>query len=228
MKTATRFTATLVTLVLVLLFTVTTSSAATSILEPGDLAIINADTFLNLRDKPQGEIIGKIPHGDIITIKSKVDRNNYYKVYISRTGETGYAYGEYLEFLYDGSAVQQPIVPSIPEQAPSQPEYPTYDDESEESIPEGTILVVKVDTKLNMRKKPSRKGDRIQYLYNGEMLEVVSPRVKNNYVLVRDFNDGKVGYVSLDYVVVYGDDTLNKNVCAPGNCCQNCVCPYCQ
>ena len=60
MKTATRFTATLVTLVLVLLFTVTTSSAATSILEPGDLAIINADTFLNLRDKPQGEIIGKI------------------------------------------------------------------------------------------------------------------------------------------------------------------------
>ena len=221
---------TLIGIVVLVIFVLTQTAmvASAAVMPKGSVAVVTADTKLNLRKEPQGEIIGKIARGKTVTILSEIDRNGYYQIRVDETGLECYAYGEYLEILYDGSAVQQPTMPSIPEQAPSQPEYPTYDDESEESIPEGTILVVKVDTKLNMRKKPSRKGDRIQYLYNGEMLEVVSPRVKNNYVLVRDFNDGKVGYVSLDYVVVYGDDTLNKNVCAPGNCCQNCVCPYCQ
>lgn len=215
-----------IVVLIILVLSQTAMVASAAVMPKGSIAVVTADTKLNLRKEPQGEIIGKIARGKTVTILSEIDRNGYYRIRVDETGLECYAYGEYLEFLYSGTANQQPTVPSVPEQAPSHTEEPTY--EPEETIPEGTILTVVVDTKLNMRKKPSRKGDRIQYLYNGEMLEVVSPQVKNNYVLVRDFNDGKVGYVSLDYVVIYGDDTLNKNVCAPGNCCQNCICQYCQ
>ena len=219
----------LIGIVVLIIFVLTQTAmvASAAVMPKGSVAVVTADTKLNLRKEPQGEIIGKIARGKTVTILSEIDRNGYYRIRVDETGLECYAYGQYLEFLHSGSANQQPV-PSIPEQAPSHTEEPTYENESEESIPEGTILVVKVDTKLNMRKKPNRKGDRIQYLYNGEKLEVVSSQVKNNYVLVRDFNDGKLGYVSLDYVVFEGDEAQNKNVCSPETCCQNCICQYCQ
>lgn len=213
----------LVLVIFVLSQTAMVASAA--VMPAGSVAVVTADTKLNLREKPQGKVIGKIARGETVTILSEIDRNGYYRIRVNETGLECYAYGEYLEFLYSGTTTQQPTV-SIPEQEPSYTEEPTYEYESEESIPEGTILVVVSDAKLNMRKKPSRKGARIQYLYYGEKLEVVSSKVKNNYVLVRDFNDGKVGYVSLDYVVVEGDESLNEKVCSPENCCPNCICQY--
>ncbi len=204
--------------------------ASAAVMPQGSVAVVTADTKLNLRKEPQGEIIGKIARGKTVTILSEIDRNGYYRIRVDETGLECYAYGEYLEFLHSGTANQQLVVPSIPEQAPAYTEEPSYEyeEESEESIPEGTILVVVSDAKLNMRKKPSRKGARIQYLYYGEKLEVVSSRVKNNYVLVRDFNDGKVGYVSLDYVVIEGSEMPNEKVCSPENCCPNCICQYYQ
>ena len=206
MKTATRFTATLVTLVLVLLFTVTTSSAATSILEPGDLAIINADTFLNLRDKPQGEIIGKIPHGDIITIKSKVDRNGYYKVYINRTGETGYAYGEYLSLYKTSNGNDDYTVPTI------------------DGLTKGATLVVTVDTWLNLREKPNINSRIISYLYNGVHLQVMSEEIKNDYILVYNTSTRIAGYVHIDYVKV-----VDENTSTVYECCPDCkYCKYCR
>ena len=206
MKTATRFTATLVTLVLVLLFTVTTSSAATSILEPGDLAIITADTFLNLRDKPQGEIIGKIPHGDIITIKSKVDRNGYYKVYINRTGETGYAYGEYLSLYKTSNGNDDYTVPTI------------------DGLTKGATLVVTVDTWLNLREKPNINSRIISYLYNGVHLQVMSEEIKNDYILVYNTSTRIAGYVHIDYVKV-----VDENTSTDYECCPDCkYCKYCR
>lgn len=206
MKTATRFTATLVTLVLVLLFTVTTSSAATSILEPGDLAIINADTFLNLRDKPQGEIIGKIPHGDIITIKSKVDRNGYYKVYINRTGETGYAYGEYLSLYKTSNGNDDYTVPTI------------------DGLTKGATLVVTVDTWLNLRENPNINSRIISYLYNGVHLQVMSEEIKNDYILVYNTSTRIAGYVHIDYVKV-----VDENTSTDYECCPDCkYCKYCR
>ena len=206
MKTATRFTATLVTLVLVLLFTVTTSSAATSILEPGDLAIITADTFLNLRDKPQGEIIGKIPRGDIITIKSKVDRNGYYKVYINRTGETGYAYGEYLSLYKTSNGNDDYTVPTI------------------DGLTKGATLVVTVDTWLNLREKPNINSRIISYLYNGVHLQVMSEEIKNDYILVYNTSTKIAGYVHIDYVKV-----VDENTSTDYECCPDCkYCKYCR
>ena len=206
MKTATRFTATLVTLVLVLLFTVTTSSAAISILEPGDLAIITADTFLNLRDKPQGEIIGKIPHGDIITIKSKVDRNGYYKVYINRTGETGYAYGEYLSLYKTSNGNDDYTVPTI------------------DGLTKGATLVVTVDTWLNLREKPNINSRIISYLYNGVHLQVMSEEIKNDYILVYNTSTRIAGYVHIDYVKI-----VDENTSTDYECCPDCkYCKYCR
>lgn len=206
MKTATRFTATLVTLVLVLLFTVTTTSAATSILEPGDLAIVTADTFLNLRDKPQGEIIGKIPRGDIITIKSKVDRNSYYKVYINRTGETGYAYGEYLSPYQTSNGNGDYTVPTI------------------DGLTKEATLVVTVDTWLNLREKPDINSTIISYLYNGTHLQVMSEEIKNGYILVYNTSTKIAGYVHIDYVKI-----VDENTSTDYECCSNCkYCKYCR
>lgn len=207
--------------------TQTAMVASAAVMPAGSIAVVTADTKLNLREEPQGKIIGKIARGKEVTILSEIDRDGYYRIRVNETGLECYAYGEYLEFLYAGSATQQPVY-SVPEQEPVRTEEPTYTYEEEEgiTIPEGTILVVNSDAKLNMRKKPSRKGARIQYLYDGELLQVVSSKVKNNYVLVRDFNDGKVGYVSLDYVVFEGDESLNEKVCSPENCCPNCICQF--
>ena len=205
MKTATRFTATLVTLILVLLFTVTTTSAATSILEPGDLALVTADTFLNLRDKPQGEIIGKIPHGEIVTIKTKVDRNNYYKVYINRTGKTGYAYGEYLSPYQTNTSNGDYTVPTI------------------DGLTKGATLIVTVDTWLNMRERPNINSTIISHLYNGTHLQVMSEEIKNDYILVYNASNKLYGYVHIDYVKVV-DDNSSTNY----ECCPNCkYCKYC-
>lgn len=204
--------------------TQTAMVASAAVMPAGSIAVVTADTKLNLREEPQGKIIGKIARGKTVTILSEIDRNGYYRIRVNDTGLECYAYGEYLDFLYSGTATQQPVV-SIPEQEQNRAEEPTYE-ESENSIPEGTILVVVSDAKLNMRKKPSRKGDRIQYLYYGEKLEVVSSQVKNNYVLVRDLEDGKVGYVSLDYVVYEGDESLTEKVCSPETCCPNCICQF--
>ena len=106
--------------------------ASAAVMPKGSVAVVTADTKLNLREKPQGEIIGKIARGKTVTILSEIDRNGYYRIRVDETGLECYAYGEFLEFLYSGPATQQPIVPSIPEQVPSYPEYPTYEDESED------------------------------------------------------------------------------------------------
>ena len=207
-------------LALVIYFLTQTAMVASAAVMPaGSIAVVTADTKLNLREKPQGKIIGKIARGKQVTILSEIDRDGYYRIRVNETGLECYAYGEYLEFLYAGSDSQQ-NVSNIPEQDQTRSEEPEY------SVPEGEILVVVSEAKLNMRKKPTRKGDRIKYLYYGDRLQIVSSEVKNNYVLVRDLEEGKVGYVSLDYVVFEGDESLNEKVCSPESCCSNCICQF--
>ena len=211
------------------LFSQTIMVASAAVMPVGSIAVVTADTKLNLREEPQGKIIGKLARGKEVTILSEIDRDGYYRIRVNENGLECYAYGEYLEFLYDGNASQETIY-SIPEQDTIYTEESTYSYEEDDciTIPEGTVLVVNSNGKLNMRKKPSKKENRIQYLYDGELLEVVSSNVKNNYVLVRDYNDGKVGYVSLDYVKIWGEHNLDKKECSPENCCQNCICQFCR
>ena len=147
---------------LILCLTTKTAFSVSAGMPVNSLAVVTAETKLNLRDRPQGEIIGKLPHGEYVETLSERDRNGYYRIRVLSTGLECYAYGEYLQFVSAG------IV---------EPERPTYDTEGNQPeqdngdeiiIPEGSTLVVISDVKLNMRKKPNRKADRIKYLYYGD------------------------------------------------------------
>lgn len=167
----------------------------------GSIAYVCADTRLNLRAEPQGEIIGDIARGKTVTILSKVDRNGYYFIRVNQTGQECYAYGEYLALKENNSTSNNSTSTTISENS---------------KYAKGDILYVISEQKLNMRKKPDRKANRIIYLYYGDKLEVVSPKVKNNYILVKSLFTGKVGYVDTSYV----DFNLRENCCC--NCCECC------
>lgn len=188
----------------------------------GCIAYVTAATKLNLREKPQGKIISEIRNGETVTILSERDRDGYYYVRVNETGKEYYAYGEYLRIEY-GTQYQDPTYPvvqvtPVPTQAPIIIEIEEDDEYSEW---EDRILVVISEKKLNMRKRSNRKGDRIKYLEYGDRLQVVKPEIKNNYILVRDLEEGKVGYVDIDYVVFESDFT---GPLVPCNCCPDCPC----
>ncbi len=203
-------------LALIICLTAETAFSVAATMPINSIAVVTAETKLNLREKPQGKIIGKLPHGEYVVILSEIDRNGYYRIRVQATGLECYAYGEYLELVSAGTVeTERPTLES------EEKEDVSWVDNDNRTVPEGAILVVTSDAKLNMRKGPARKADRIKYLYNGDKLQIVSSDVKNNYVLVRD-SKGKVGYVSLDYVVFESIEAYK--ICSPENCCPNCIC----
>lgn len=172
----------------------------------GSIAYVSADTRVNLRAEPQGEIIGDLARGKTVTILSKIDRNGYYHIRVNQTGQECYAYGEYLTLQEIGTQSNKTEVTPKPNTT-IMTEYSEYE--------EGTILFVISEQALNLRKKPNRKADRIKYLYYGDKLQVVSSKVKNNYLLVKDLSGGKLGYVDISYI----DFELEEN-----SCCEACQC----
>lgn len=200
---------------IICIMTQTTMVASAAGMPKGSIAVVNVETKLNLREKPQGKIIDKIARGKHVTILSEIDRNGYYRIRVNETGLECYAYGEYLEFLHAEIAPKQPSV-NIPEQET------TREGGNEKIVSQDAILVVTSDLKLNMRNGPSKDKGRIQYLYDGDRLKVVSSEVKNNYVQVQDLRTGIIGYVSLDYVAL--EESLKRTQCDPYTCCPNCIC----
>lgn len=175
----------------------------------GSIAYVCADTRLNLRAEPQGEIIGDIARGKTVTILSKIDRNGYYFIRVNQTGQECYAYGEYLELKELSST-------TVSSSDTSNSNSSISIDYSEASkYAKGDILYVISNQKLNLRKKASRKSDRIIYLNYGDTLEVISTKVKNNYILVKDLSTNKIGYVDTSYV----DFELEEKCC-----CSDCKC----
>ena len=184
--------------------------------------VVNA-TKLNLRREPQGEIIGKLATNKTVTILSQIDRNGYYHVRVDETGLECYAYGEYLEFVAYHVQNTPVIVPGFTYEPDEEITYPEIF-ESEGEKPgyfKGATLVVTSEKQLNFRKKPSRKGYRLKYLYRGDKLEIVSSTVTNGYILAKDLSDGMIGYVSLDYVQLDGTVGTFPEVCTC-NCTCNC------
>lgn len=183
----------------------------------GCVAIVNADTKLNLREEPQGKIIGKLPRGESVTILSEQDRNGYYKVLVHRDNMECYAYGEYLTILHTNTSITNTSSNSTTVKPDNSNVY--YEEKKSEW--ENATLIVVSDKKLNLRKKPSRKANRIKYLEDGDRLVVMSPEIKNNYILVKDLADGKVGYVDINYVVL---ESEYENSGCKTKCCENCTC----
>lgn len=192
------------TLVLIACLSVQMVAYAES-LPVGSIAYANVDTKLNLRQEPQGLIIGGIPKGETVTILSEVDRNGYYRVKVNKTNQYGYAYGEYLARLYTVTSSEN--LSENKTQGTTTVATPDYSDyfltigQLEDPYLKDATLVVVSEKKLNLRKSASRKGYRILYLTYGDKLQVVDPRIKNGYVLVKDISSGKTGYVDINYVV---------------------------
>lgn len=185
--------------------------------------VVNA-TKLNLRREPQGEIIGKLATNKTVTILSPIDRNGYYHVRVDETGLECYAYGEYLAFVSYGTQSTPIIVPPFTYE-PDEDDYPTEDESTGDyAYYIGAQLVVTSDKKLNLRRKPSKSGYRLKYLYNGEELEVVSTKVQDGYIRVKDLSDGTIGYVSLDYVMLKDTGNNYFEICT---CNCTCTCSSC-
>lgn len=172
----------------------------------GSIAYVSADTRVNLRAEPQGEIIGDLARGKTVTILSQIDRNGYYHIRVNQTGQECYAYGEYLTLQEIGTQSNKTeVTPKTNTTITA--EYSEYE--------EGAILFVISEQELNFRKKPNRKADRIKYLHYGDKLQVVSSKVKNNYLLVKDLSDDKLGYVDISYI----DFELEDNSCCEAHQC---------
>ena len=185
--------------------------------------VVNA-TKLNLRREPQGEIIGKLATNKTVTILSPIDRNGYYHVRVDETGLECYAYGEYLAFVSYGTQSTPIIVPPFTYE-PDENDYTTEDESTGDyAYYIGAQLVVTSDKKLNLRRKPSKSGYRLKYLYNGEELEVVSTKVQDGYIRVKDLSDGTIGYVSLDYVMLKDTGNNYFEICT---CNCTCTCSSC-
>ncbi len=88
------------------MLTVATSlvtSAYADKIKPKHYVYINVETYLRLRDSPQGNIVGQVKVGTKVYVLSGPDRNHYYK--IRYKGEEYYVYGgddwEYLILAKD-------------------------------------------------------------------------------------------------------------------------------
>lgn len=185
----------------------------------GSTAFVCADTRLNLREKPQGTIIGDIRRGEAVTILSEIDRNGYYHIRVVKTGQECYAYGEYLT-LQNIENIKVESQTQIQEESEIiWIDYSLPVSEFEDADLENATLVVISEAKLNMRKGASRKANRVKYLYYGDLLKVVSPEVKNGYILVRDIVDGKVGYVATEYVAFNHSDVYEEPDYCDSTCC---------
>lgn len=210
MKTERNYTCKMMLFTLVLLVCLTVQVIAHAEYSAVDcIAYVSADTKLNLREQPQGKIIGKLPKGETVTILSEKDRNGYYRIRVHRNNLECYAYGEYLTIQYNSNSQVSTSTKVDKEYVYSEREYSEWENE---------FLVVTSDKKLNMRKKASRNADRIKYLAYGDRLKVLSTNVRNNYILVKDLEDGKVGYVDIDYVVLESEYMFTKQCCEDSQC----------
>lgn len=187
---------------MLIILTIVTSMpamAATTKFPVGSQCYANVSDSLNLHKAPQDhEYIGQIKKGWTVTILEGPTRDDYYYVRIDKTGQTGWAYG--------GDGLLKPVVNEPSAQTTKKPT--TNETRGTQSYEEctdlgaGMLMTVVSEKKLNVRKGPAKDKYRIEYLYNGDVVEVLDGTVKNNYVKVRT-PSGKEGYVDLTYLV-YG------------------------
>lgn len=163
---------------------------AASKLAKGSTAYVNVETNLNLRKEPQGEIIGKAPRGEKVTILSGPDRNHYYFIRIQSTGFECYAYGEYLTSEYIAKKAGKKVKMLTPQET-AHNETTTikkselhYDmDLVDKYSYYGKMMYVISETRLNLRKGPSLDSYRIRFLERGEIVVITDEDVTYTYEL---------------------------------------------
>lgn len=165
-------------------------------------ATVTADV-LNLRDSPQGEIIGSVRKGQTVEVLEGPDRNWYYK--ISYKGDTYYVYGTYLDFGSDLPELPK-IGDAIAKKPTSKPTGTTVKAVSTEYYYlDGTgynpILFVNAKEKISIRKYAEPKSLRLQWVLRGEPLVIVDARiVGDGFVKVRTIDGLYEGYTFVRYL----------------------------
>ncbi len=164
-------------------------------------ATVTADV-LNLRDVPQGEIIGSVRFGHTVDVLEGPDRNWYYK--ISYKGGTYYVYGSYLDFGSD--LPELPKIGDATRQKPTEKpagsgvntvksEYYFLDESGY-----NPIFFVNAKEKISIRKYAEPESLRLTWVMRGEPVIVVDSRIANGFLRVRSI-DGKIeGYTFAKYL----------------------------
>lgn len=206
-----------VVLSLVIVIAIPIECMAAGGLSKGSTAYVNVEDYLHLRKEPQGEIIGKAPRGEKVTILSGPDRNHYYYICVQSTGLKCYAYGQYLTSTYiekpSGKKVkmtnQAETAHSVATSKPKAKELHYDMDRLDRLSYEGKVMYVISQTRLNLRKGPSLDSSRIRFLERGEIVIVTEEKAKNGFVKVIAVSDGKEGYAYKSYLSTTPPDEVN-------------------
>ena len=196
-------------------------------------ATVTADA-LNLRDSPQGEIIGRVRYGEVVRVISGPDRNHYYL--IEYGGKQYYAYGDYLDF--SGSVPPQQ---SQQQQQGQKPQRQTSTKKVQKTItckiffcqigPDECececkgLMFVKSEKRLALRTKADLKSKRIRWMPRGEPVIILDENLVGKFVKIRTL-DGEEGYAYASYLsadMIKGK-TYEAVLCENAGCCEDHEC----
>ena len=165
-------------------------------------ATVIADA-LNLRESPQGTILGTVRYGEQVEVLNGPDRNGYYQ--ISYKDSIYYVYGTY---LYFGSDL--PELPQIDEGENTHtqqqttkgkgvnPKYYLFTPEIEPK----PILFVNAK-EISLRKYAEPLALRLGWVQKGDPLILVSTKITNGFVKVRTLDGSIEGYTFYKYLSTY-------------------------
>lgn len=171
----------IVAMVMIIAISMPTIASASDSFSVGAKVYVNVNDFLNLRAAPQGEIIGQLARGEVVTILAKKDRDGYYQVKVNSSGKTGYCYGEYL--------TQQKIEKTRNSKV-----------SNDVDLKVGDIYSIHTAVTLRLKKEPSINANYYRFFSDGEQLEILEAKVQEGYVKVRALKDGQVGYAYFKYM----------------------------
>ena len=163
-------------------------------LQPGSTGYVTADV-LNLRDSPQGTIVGGASYGTPLHILSGPDRNGYY--HVAYNGNTYYAYGQYLTGTYIY------VAPTKPREKITY-EYFFVEDNCTYRL----MFVTRAGMgPLALRSEPDKTSRVVEWLSEGQPVLVISDNVANGYGYFRIHTiDGYVGYAHSGSLSVWPSD----------------------
>lgn len=162
--------------------------------------VINVRTHLRIRSgaSTSSYIIGNLKNGHNFKIKGK--NGDWY--YIDANGTSGYVYRDYVQIL-NGN-----------EDKNNSGNTENYQDSIDESYNGKTGQVINVTTSLRFRSEPSKRGSVLGYLSENERV-ALKGKTSNGWFKIN--HNGKIGYVSGDYIKVIASDSGSLNENTSGN-----------
>ena len=180
------------------------------------VAVVTADV-LNIRDAPQGNKVGRIMQGEIVTIISGPDGNGYCKIMYK--DQTYYAYGEYLD---EDHATEVSSRLKKTKKVTTKIYYCDNEDSQCKCMP---LMFVKSEYRLALRRKADYESERRTWLYHGTPVIVIDPIIRNGYIKVKTL-DGQIGYTYAKHLSseVIGDIIYEYELCSEELCCSGYEC----